>query len=118
MAVGGGGQGSPRNYPTDVISVGGGLQDGLTYLVDGGTHNEPYGNLNLPLPFPDAMQEFKVETSSVRAQYGQQSVGDVNMVPKTATNEFHGTLFEFVRNRVFNARNAFATERDGLKRNQ
>src|SRR5207245_5096226 len=44
MAVGGGAQATVRNYPTDVISVGGGLNDGLTYLLDGGTHNEPYGN--------------------------------------------------------------------------
>ena len=66
-AVGGGAQNSPRNYPTDIISVGGGLSNGLTYLLDGATHNDPYGNLNLPLPFPDALQEFKVETSSVPA---------------------------------------------------
>src|SRR5437588_2914726 len=118
MAVGGGSQGTVRNYPTDVISVGGGLNDGLTYLLDGGTHNEPYGNLNLPLPFPDAMQEFKVETSSVPAQYGQHAGGAVNVVTKSGTNDLHGSLFEFVRNKVFNARNAFATERDGLKRNQ
>ena len=117
-SVGGGAQNSPRNYPTDIISVAGGLPNGLTYLLDGGTHNDPYGNLNLPLPFPDALQEFKVETSSVTAQYGQHSGGAVNVVTKSGTNDFHGTLFEFVRNKIFNARNAFATERDGLKRNQ
>src|SRR5205809_4768483 len=117
-SVGGGAQNSPRNYPTDVISVGGGLSNGLTYLLDGGTHNDPYGNLNLPLPFPDALQEFKVETSSVPAQYGQHSAGAVNVVTKSGTNEFHGDAFEFVRNKIFNARNAFAPERDGLKRNQ
>ena len=66
-AVGGGTQGTNRTWPTDVISVGGGLSNGLTYLLDGGTHNDPYGNLNLPLPFPDALQEFKVETSAVPA---------------------------------------------------
>src|SRR6266853_1751581 len=117
-AVGGGILSSPRNYPTDSISVGGGLDNGLTYLLDGGTHNDPYGNQNLPLPFPDALQEFKVETSSVPAQYGQHSAGAVNAVTKSGTNEFHGSAFEFVRNRVFNARNAFALQRDGLKRNQ
>src|SRR5438093_2185577 len=117
-AVGGGGQNTPRNYPTDIISVGGGSNDGLTFLLDGGVHNDPYGNQALPLPFPDALQEFKVETSAVPAQYGYHSAGAVNVVTKSGSNEFHGSLFEFVRNRIFNARNTFATERDGLKRNQ
>ena len=117
-AVGGGALATNRVYPTDVISVGGGLSDGLTFLLDGGTHNEVYANLNMPLPFPDALQEFKVETSAVPAQYGQHSAGVVNAVTKSGTNAFHGSLFEFVRNKVFNARNTFAQRRDGLKRNQ
>ena len=117
-SVGGGVVGSTRGYPTDAISVGGGLTNGLTYLLDGGTHQDPYNNLNLPLPFPDALQEFKVETSSVPAQYGQHSAGAVNAVTKSGTNEFHGDVFEFVRNQVFNARNAFSPTRNGLKRNQ
>src|SRR5215472_6461973 len=117
-AVGGGATGTNRGYPGDLISVGGGLVDGLAYVLDGGTHNDPYNGLNQPLPFPDALQEFKVETSSLSAQYGQHSAGAVNAVTKSGTNEFHGDLFEFVRNQVFNARNAFAPERDGLKRNQ
>ena len=78
-AVGGGAQAtgsatSGRNYPTDSISVGGGLNNGLLYMLDGGTHNDPYNNLNLPLPFPDALQEFKVETSALQAQYGQRGI--------------------------------------------
>jgi hypothetical protein len=117
-AVGGGQQAPARNYPTQAISVGGGMDNGLTYLLDGGTHNDPYNNLNLPLPFPDALQEFKVETSAVPAQYGQHSAGAVNAVTKSGENQLHGTAFEFVRNKVFNARNAFAVTRDGLKRNQ
>src|SRR5437867_9054312 len=117
-AVAGGAQATNRNYPTQSISVAGGLNNGLVYLLDGGTHNDPFNNLNLPLPFPDALQEFKVETSSVPAQYGQHSAGAINVVTKSGTNDIHGDLFEFVRNKVFNARNAFARERDGLKRNQ
>src|SRR5213593_2722406 len=117
-AIGGGNQGTARTWPTDYISVGGGLNDGLTYLLDGGSHNDPFSNANLPLPFPDALQEFKVETSAMPAQYGQHSSGAVNSVTKSGTNEFHGDLFEFVRNKVFNARNAFSPTRDGLKRNQ
>ncbi len=117
-AISGGAQATNRNYPTQSISVAGGLNNGLTYLLDGGTHNDPFNNLNLPLPFPDALQEFKVETSAVPAQYGQHSAGAINAVTKSGTNDFHGDLFEFVRNGILNARNAFALKRDELKRNQ
>jgi hypothetical protein len=107
-----------RNYPTTVISVAGGMNNGLVYNLDGGTHNDPENSLNLPMPFPDALQEFKVETSGLQAQYGQHAAGTMNAVTKSGTNEFHGSLFEFVRNGEFNARNAFALQNDGLKRNQ
>ncbi|HXP89272.1 MAG TPA: TonB-dependent receptor [Bryobacteraceae bacterium] len=107
-----------RNFPTVDISVAGGLANGLTYRLDGGTHNDPYNNLNLPLPFPDALQEFKVETSALPAQYGHHSAGAVNGVTKSGTNEFHGDAFEFLRNGDVNARNTFAPVADQLKRNQ
>jgi hypothetical protein len=107
-----------RNYPTVVVAVAGGLATGVTYSLDGANHNDPYNNLNLPLPFPDALQEFKVETSGLTAQYGFHSAGAVNAVTKSGTNEFHGSLFEFLRNGSLNARNAFDIRNDGLKRNQ
>jgi hypothetical protein len=107
-----------RNYPTIIIQVAGGMQAGLTYNLDGGNHNDPYNNLNLPLPFPDALQEFKVETSGLAAQYGFHSSGAVNAVTKSGTNNFHGSVFEFLRNGSLNARNAFDVRNDGLKRNQ
>jgi len=107
-----------RNFPTVDISVAGGLSNGLTYRLDGGTHNDPYNNLNLPLPFPDALQEFKVETSALPAQYGHHSSAAVNAVTKSGTNELHGDLFEFIRNGAVNARNTFAATADSLKRNQ
>ncbi|HEV3202110.1 MAG TPA: TonB-dependent receptor, partial [Bryobacteraceae bacterium] len=87
-------------------------------LLDGATHNDVMNNLNLPLPFPDALQEFKIETSALPAQYGLHSSAAVNGVTKSGTNEFHGDLFEFLRNGVFNARDYFAAARDTLKRNQ
>src|SRR5437660_11569285 len=107
-----------RNYPTTEVVIAGGLANGMTYLLDGATHNDPYNNLNLPLPFPDALQEFKVETSALPAQYGHHSAAAINAVTKAGTNDIHGDLFEFVRNGAFNARNAFALTRDNLKRNQ
>ena len=86
--------------------------------MDGGTHNDPFNNLNLPMPFPDALQEFKVETSALPARYGYHAASAVNLVTKSGTNEFHGDAFEFVRNYRFNARNFFALKKDSLKRNQ
>lgn len=107
-----------RDYPTVYISVAGGMHNSLTYLLDGASHNDPINGLNLPLPFPDALQEFKLETSSLSAQYGQHAAGAVNAITKSGTNEFHGDLFEFIRNGAVNARNFFATTPDTLKRNQ
>jgi len=110
---------SAKNYPNEAVySVAGGQAIGTTYILDGATHNDPFNNLNLPLPFPDALQEFKVETSALPAQYGQHSGGAVNGVTKSGSNELHGDVFEFVRNYIFNARNPGALARDSLKRNQ
>jgi hypothetical protein len=111
---------SGKNNPDEApISVaGGGANSALTYLLDGGSHNDPINNLGLPLPFPDALQEFKVETSALPAQYGQHGSGAVNAVTRSGTNEFHGDAFEFIRNAYFNARDFFSPVRDSLKRNQ
>jgi hypothetical protein len=107
-----------RNYPTVVVSVAGGQGNGTMFNLDGTIYQDPYGNLALPLPFPDALQEFKVETSAVPAQYGYHAGATVNAVTKSGTNTYHGDLFEFVRNGDFNARDAFAATRDTLHRNQ
>jgi hypothetical protein len=107
-----------RNYATVVIQVGGGMNGGLNYMLDGGTHGDPENNLNLPLPFPDALQEFKVETSGLAAQYGHHAAGTINAVTKSGTNAFHGDVFEFLRNGALNAQNFYAIGKDGLKRNQ
>jgi hypothetical protein len=109
---------SVRNYPTVVISVGGGISNGVTYMLDGAVNNDAENNLSLPMPFPDALQEFKVETSALPAQYGLHASAAVNAITKAGTNDFHGDAFEFVRNGVFNARDFFAPTRDSLKRNQ
>jgi len=107
------------SYPnTTAFSIAGGVIGGNSYTLDGGMHNDVYANYGLPLPFPDALQEFKVETSSLPAQYGFHSGGAINAVTRSGTNDLHGSLFEFVRNYAVNARNFFAPTRDGLKRNQ
>jgi len=109
---------SVRNYPTVVVSVAGGNGDTTAYLLDGVMWQDPYNSLSLPLPFPDALQEFKVETSAAPSQYGFHAGATVNAVTKSGTNEYHGDLFEFLRNGDLNARDYFAAVRDTLKRNQ
>src|SRR5438552_1605015 len=100
------------------VSVAGGLNSGLNFTLDGAYHNNPHDNSYMSLPFPDALQEFKVETGATGAQTGMKSSGSVSLVTKSGTNQFHGDAFEFVRNGKFNARNTFALSRDTIKRNQ
>src|SRR6266851_4039514 len=100
------------------VSISGGQETGNNYLLDGGDNNDSHSNVNLPFPFPDALQEFSVQTSGVSARYGMHPGAVVNVVTKSGTNQFHGDLFEFVRNGDFNARNFFASTQDTLRRNQ
>ena len=110
---------STKNYPTSVtISVAGGQGNGIQYLLDGADHEDPFSNVNLPLPFPDALQEFSVQTNGLSARYGVHPGATVNFVTKTGTNAMHGDLFEFVRNGQFNARLYGAAAEDTLRRNQ
>ena len=109
---------SSKNYPTLQISVAGGSSSGIAFMLDGANHNDPYTNYAQPIPFPDALQEFKVETSALPAQYGYHAAAAVNMVTKSGSNSFNGDAFEFFRNGDLNARNFFAPTRDSLKRNQ
>ena len=110
---------APKNFQRNVVvSVAGGLGQGLAYVLDGAFHNQFTSGGNMSTPFPDALQEFKVETGALSAQFGMHSAGAVSLVTKSGTNEWHGDLFEFVRNGKFNSRNVFATKRDTIKRNQ
>ncbi len=119
-------QGPTKTFPGAVtISVNGNRENQNSYQLDGANYVDEYTNVNQPFPFPDALQEFSVQTSNYTAEYGQNSGAVVNVVTKSGTNAFHGDAFEFVRNKVFNARSWQAVPtasnpdaRDNLKRNQ
>jgi hypothetical protein len=100
------------------FSIAGGQANGVNYLLDGGDNNDPIFNVNLPLPFPDAIQEFSVQTSSLPAQYGLHPGGVVNAVTKSGANSFHGDVFEFLRNGAMDAIQNGTPTRDSLKRSQ
>src|ERR1051326_2501871 len=110
--------GSKTFFSSTRISVAGGQSNGTAYLLDGGDNTDAMSNVNLPFPFPDAIQEFSVETSAVSSRFGIHPGATVNVVTKSGANAFHGDLFEYLRNYHANARNFFATSRDSLKRNQ
>src|SRR5271168_4643198 len=108
-----------KNYPTEVAySIEGSTGNATLYLLDGASNNDLFTNVSAPIPFPDAIQEFSVQVGSLPARYGFHSGSVVNMVTKSGVNQFHGDLFEFLRNGDFDARNRFGTARDSLKRNQ
>ncbi len=112
-------EGITKTFPVAVtVSMNGTRTNQTSYSLDGVPNTDFLSNINLPFPMPDALQEFSVQTSNYSAEYGQNVGGVVNLVTRSGTNEFHGSLFEYVRNADFNARNSFAVARDPLKRNQ
>jgi hypothetical protein len=109
---------------SQTISVGGGQENSNNYLLDGGDNNDAFSNINAPFPFPDAIQEFKVQSNGGSARYGVHAGATVNVVTKSGTNKFHGSVFEFLRNPELNAHHIlFSTpvagsRDDTIKRNQ
>ncbi len=95
--------GSKNFYSSKTISVAGGQANGTNYLLDGGDNNDTFSNVNLPFPFPDALEEFSVETSALPARNGLHPGGVVNIVTKSGTNQLHGDAFDFYRDGAFNA---------------
>ncbi len=112
-------QGNAKTFPEAVtISTNGARENQVGYFLDGAPNIDFFSNVNQPFPFPDALQEFSVQTSNYSAEFGQDAGGVVSIVTKSGTNQFHGNAFEFLRNGALNARNYFARTADPLKRNQ
>jgi hypothetical protein len=85
------------------VSIGGNRPNANYFLLDGTTNTDPtFNTLNLS-PSPDAVQEFKVQTGSYSAEMGGAGGGQVNIVTRTGTNQFHGTAYEFLRNGALDA---------------
>ncbi|HEY1215720.1 MAG TPA: TonB-dependent receptor [Bryobacteraceae bacterium] len=108
-----------KNYITSVvISVAGSQGNYNNYLLDGGGYTDNFTNVNLPFPFPDALQEFSVESNSLPARNGLHPGALINAVTRSGTNQWHGSAFEFIRNNIVNATNFFSGIKDTVKRNQ
>ncbi len=103
-------------------SIAGGRTDSVTFLLDGGLNNDLLDNSNVLDPNPDAVAEFRILTSDYTAEYGRNGGGVISIVTKSGTNQIHGSAFEFIRNRAFDANDYFNKEQNlprlDLKRNQ
>src|SRR6185436_18541281 len=88
------------------------------FLVDGAENHDSGANSNgIVDPNVDAIAEVKMETSSYAAEFGGRAGAVINVVTKSGTKDFHGTLFEFVRNDAFDARSFFSAKVDSLRFN-
>jgi hypothetical protein len=109
-------------YQAGTFTIAGGRQDSINFLLDGGTNNSVLQNGVVLNPNPDMIAEFKILTNNYTAEYGRNSGGIVSVVTKSGTNQYHGSLFEYLRNEDFNANdyfsNAAGLPRPLLKRNQ
>jgi hypothetical protein len=110
-------QGNGKTFPAAVVaSANGTLPNQSNYLLDGGNNVDEMTNVNEPFPFPDALQEFSVETSNYSAEYGQSAGAVVNIVTKSGGRQFHGDAFEFLRNGMFDSSSYFSATQDTLHR--
>ncbi len=118
--------GSSYNAGTSGVSAHGGATNDNNFQMNGVEINDLMGSAEfsggVPVPNPDAIEEFKVQTGQYDASYGRNAGANVDVITKSGTNAFHGALFEFARNDIFNANNFFLNEqgakRGVLKQNQ
>lgn len=96
--------------------IGGGMANQSAFYLDGAPLNTVNANSPGIVPVQDAIQEFRVDSNSVTPEFGRFSGGVVNMAIKSGTNQFHGSAYEYLRNRVLNA-NDFFNNRSGVQRN-
>jgi hypothetical protein len=114
----GGTQGNTINTNTNGwgnYQIGGGMANQSATYVDGAPVNTSYVNSVSLVPSQDTVREFVVVTNNIPPEYGRFAGGIINMSSKSGTNQFHGTAYEYIRNKVFNANNFF-NDRTGLPR--
>ena len=113
-----GGQVNTQGFVENTTVINGQRPQDSSWALDGGDNTSTLRNAGADVPNPDAIQEFRVVTNNYDAEYGRAAGGIINVITKSGTNEFHGTLAEFLRNRSINARNFFEPTTTALVQNQ
>ncbi|MBS1841917.1 MAG: TonB-dependent receptor [Acidobacteria bacterium] len=101
-----------------VVTVNGGRGRSNNYSVNGGDGNDLFANLPAVQPSPDSIEEFRVITNNFDAEYGRNSGSVINVVTKSGTNDWHGSGFEFFRNKVLNAKGFYDPSKPDSIQNQ
>jgi hypothetical protein len=99
------------------ILVGGQRESSTSYLLDGVELRNPRVGDTSVNPSLDAIEEFKIQRNFFEPEFGN-SPGIINVVTKGGTNQWHGSVFEFLRNDAFDAKNFFSSTTEPFKRNQ
>ncbi|MGA7520858.1 MAG: TonB-dependent receptor [Acidobacteriaceae bacterium] len=99
-------------------SVNGQRETANYFGVNGSDVEEDVDAGTAVIPNLDAIAEFRIITSNFDAEYGEYSGGQISVVTKSGTNEFHGNAFDFLRNTDFDARNYFSPTRGAFRQNQ
>jgi len=98
------------------FSISGNRQSQNNWTIDGADNVDHGSNITLLVyPSVDAIAEFKIERSNYSPEFGRSASGQINVVTRSGTSNFHGGLYEFFRNDVFNA-NSFINNRAGISR--
>jgi outer membrane receptor protein involved in Fe transport len=100
------------------FAVNGARPDNTNFVIDGFGAREALFGGPLTAPNLDAIQEFKMQTNNFSAEYGRMAGGVMSMTLKSGGNQFHGSLFEFLRNDKLDARNFFDRNKSELRQNQ
>ena len=95
-------------FALGAFQIGGGQAGQSSILLDGVSTNGGYLNVVTVVPTQDAVQEFKVQTNNLGPEYGRFAGGVINLSTKSGANSFHGSMYEFLRNKVLNANDYFA----------
>jgi hypothetical protein len=96
-----------RQTTRGLLATNGTRGNSLTFLFDGVDGNDANAIFLSLTPSIEAVQEFKIQTSSYSAEFGRNAGAQINLVTKSGTNEFHGSVFEFHRNAKMDAKNYF-----------
>jgi hypothetical protein len=107
-----------RGIQISSVSINGSPSSMNAQMLDGSNNILSYvGEVGVP-PAVDAVEEFKVQSGAMSAEFGFTAGGTINLVTKSGTNQLHGSAYEFLRNDKFDARNTFAANRLPLRYNQ